>query len=195
VNLDRFGEPFHGNEAERLDLHVPLGESQCRRGHEDRPRHRHLLHAGGQVRRLPDSRVVHAKVAVNGANYDLSRIQADADVNWNTERALDLCRVVLHRILHPKRGMARAHGVILVGEGRAEERHDPVPHHLVDGALVLMDRFHHPQREACAPPRDRGRPEEVTVLFADLKGSMETSPRKSSHRRRPWRASASSLGV
>jgi hypothetical protein len=26
---------------------------------------------------------------------------------------------------------------------RAEERHDPVAHHLVDGALVAMDRFHH----------------------------------------------------
>jgi class 3 adenylate cyclase len=24
-----------------------------------------------------------------------------------------------------------------------EERHDPVAHHLVDGALVTMDRFHH----------------------------------------------------
>jgi hypothetical protein len=27
---------------------------------------------------------------------------------------------------------------------RAEERHDPVAHHLVDGALVVMDGLHHP---------------------------------------------------
>ena len=34
--------------------------------------------------------------------------------------------------------------MVLVGEGRAEERHDPVAHHLVDGALVAMHRLHHP---------------------------------------------------
>ena len=29
-----------------------------------------------------------------------------------------------------------------MGDGRAEEGHDPVPHHLVHGALVAMDRLH-----------------------------------------------------
>ena len=28
-------------------------------------------------------------------------------------------------------------------ERRAEQRHDPVAHHLVDRALVAVDRFHH----------------------------------------------------
>jgi len=31
-----------------------------------------------------------------------------------------------------------------VGEWRAEERHDPVTHHLIHGALVVMDSLHHP---------------------------------------------------
>jgi hypothetical protein len=34
--------------------------------------------------------------------------------------------------------------VILVRERRAEQRHDPVAHHLVHRALVTMDRHHHP---------------------------------------------------
>jgi hypothetical protein len=34
--------------------------------------------------------------------------------------------------------------VILVGQRRAEERHDPVAHHLVHRALVAVDGFHHP---------------------------------------------------
>jgi hypothetical protein len=34
--------------------------------------------------------------------------------------------------------------VVLVGERRAEERHDPVAHDLVDGALVAVDGLHHP---------------------------------------------------
>jgi hypothetical protein len=33
--------------------------------------------------------------------------------------------------------------MVLVGEGRAEERHDPVAHHLVHRALVAVDRLHH----------------------------------------------------
>jgi hypothetical protein len=33
--------------------------------------------------------------------------------------------------------------VVFVRQRRAEERHDPVAHDLVDGALVAMDRFHH----------------------------------------------------
>ena len=51
--------------------------------------------------------------------------------------------VPLHRLLHPERRVARPHGVILVGERRAEERHDAVAHHLVHGALVAVDRLHH----------------------------------------------------
>ena len=46
--------------------------------------------------------------------------------------------------LHVERGVARPHGVVLVGERRAEERHDPVAHDLVDGALVAVDGLHHP---------------------------------------------------
>ena len=34
--------------------------------------------------------------------------------------------------------------MVLVGEGRAEERHDPVAHDLVDRALVAVDGLHHP---------------------------------------------------
>jgi hypothetical protein len=33
--------------------------------------------------------------------------------------------------------------VILVGEGCAEQHHDPVAHHPVDRALVAMHGFHH----------------------------------------------------
>jgi hypothetical protein len=33
--------------------------------------------------------------------------------------------------------------VVLVGERRAEQGHDPVAHDLVHGALVAVDRLHH----------------------------------------------------
>ena len=57
--------------------------------------------------------------------------------------AAELVRVALHRLLHPERGVAGPHRVVLVGERRAEERHDPVAHDLVDGALVAVDGLHH----------------------------------------------------
>ena len=58
--------------------------------------------------------------------------------------APQLLRVPAHRLLHAQRGVAGAHRVVLVGERRAEERHDAVAHHLVHGALVAVHRLHHP---------------------------------------------------
>src|SRR5574341_1872715 len=52
-------------------------------------------------------------------------------------------RIPLHRLLHPERRIAGPYRVVLVGEGRAEEGHDPVAHHLVDGAFVPVDGLHH----------------------------------------------------
>jgi hypothetical protein len=34
--------------------------------------------------------------------------------------------------------------MVLVGDGRPEQRHDPVAHDLVDGTLVAMNGLHHP---------------------------------------------------
>jgi hypothetical protein len=73
-------------------------------------------------------------------------------VNGNAERAVDLRRVLLHRILHPERGVAGADRVILVGERCAEERHDPVTHDLVYRALVAVDGLHHPLEHGIEDP-------------------------------------------
>ena len=48
-----------------------------------------------------------------------------------------------HALLHPQRRITRAHSVIFARERRAEERHDPVAHHLVDGPLVAVHGLHH----------------------------------------------------
>ena len=56
--------------------------------------------------------------------------------------------------LHVERRVARPHGVIFVGEGRPEERHNPIAHHLVDRALVAVDGLHHPLQDGVEePPR------------------------------------------
>jgi len=55
----------------------------------------------------------------------------------------DLSGVAAYGLLHFQRRVAGAHRVVLVREGRAEQRHDAVAHHLIDGALVAVDRLHH----------------------------------------------------
>ena len=56
---------------------------------------------------------------------------------------LELPTVAIDALLHRERRVAGPHGVVLVGQGRAEQRHDPVAQDLVDDTVVPVDRFHH----------------------------------------------------
>ena len=53
------------------------------------------------------------------------------------------CGVAFDRVLHPEGRVAGPHGVILVGEGCPEERHDAVAGDLVHGPFVPVNRLHH----------------------------------------------------
>ena len=55
-------------------------------------------------------------------------------------------------LLHGEGGVAGSDGVVLVGERGAEERHDPVAHHLVHRALVAVDGVHHPLEDRVQEP-------------------------------------------
>ena len=110
---------------------------------QDRPGVGELFHARGQVRGLSHRGVVHAEVAADGAHDDVAGVEADPDADADALRPSHFLGVALHDFLHPQRGVARPDGVILVGERRAEEGHDPVAHHLVDGALVPVHGRHH----------------------------------------------------
>jgi len=143
-DLDGLREPAHGHGPERPDLDIALGQTQGVLGHEGGARARELLHPRGQVRGLADGGVVHVEIAVDRPHHHLARIEPHADLHVDALRAPELVRVPADRLLHPERGMAGAHRVILVTHGGAEEGHDAVAHDLVDGALVAMHRFHHP---------------------------------------------------
>ncbi len=87
--------------------------------------------------------VVHVQVAADRAHNNLAGVQPHSDADHDTFFAAHAVGIPLHRLLHPQRGITRAHRVILVGERRAEQRHDPVAHHLVHRAFVAMDGLHH----------------------------------------------------
>ena len=81
---------------------------------------------------------------------------------------------LLHGVLHPEAGADGALGVILVRDGRAEERHDVVADELVDGAAVALHLAAEPHqgtvderldrlRDPCAPRRRCSRTDRRTA--------------------------------
>ncbi len=143
VDVDRLRPPLDLHGTQGSDLHIAFGQAQRPGGDEGRPGRRHLLQAGRQVRGLPHRRVVHAEIAAYGADDHLPRVQADADVGAHGLRPPERLGVAGHGLLHLERRVAGAHGVVLVGDRRAEQRHDPIAHDLVDGPLIPVDRLHH----------------------------------------------------
>jgi hypothetical protein len=95
------------------------------------------------VRGLADRRVVHAQIAADRPDDDLAGIQPDPDLERDAVRPTHLLGVPAHGSLHVDCRIAGPHRVILVGDRRPEERHDPVAHHLVHRTLVAVDRLHH----------------------------------------------------
>ena len=77
------------------------------------------------------------------ASHDhLARVEPHSDLHVEA-LPTQLVGVPADGLVHPQCRVARPHRVILVGHGSAEERHDPVAHHLVHGALVAVDGLHH----------------------------------------------------
>src|SRR3954451_13007715 len=93
---------------------------------------------------LADRGIVHPQVAADRPHYDLAGVEAHTNLHAHVLGAPDIVGVLPHGLLHAERRVAGAHGVVLVGERCTEEGHDPVTHHLVDRALVAVDRVHHP---------------------------------------------------
>jgi hypothetical protein len=143
VDLDWIDEVLDRNGAERFHLDVAFGESERGLGEPDRSWGGELLHAGGQVGRLAHSGVIHAEVASDGANDDLARVDAHADLHLDAVGAARVLGVSADRVLHPECGIGRADGVVLVGHRRAEQRHDPVTHELVHRPFEPVYRLHH----------------------------------------------------
>ena len=143
-NLERSVQAFDRPLPQGLHHDVAFRQIQRLGRDEDRPRHGHLLQARRQVGGLADGRVVHVQVAADGADDHLAGVHADPDVQRHARGPVDLLGVSFDRFLHSQCGVARPHGVVLVGQRRAEERHDPVAHDLVHRALVAVDGLHHP---------------------------------------------------
>src|SRR5262249_21780410 len=87
--------------------------------------------------------VVHMQIVADGTDDDLPRIEPDSDRHRYPMSSLNLVCISRDGLLHSERRITRAHGMILVGDGRAEEGHNPIAHNPVHGALIVVDRLDH----------------------------------------------------
>jgi hypothetical protein len=70
--FDRLGHTFDGDLPDRPNVDIPLRQPEHGRGEQDTTLRGVLLHAGGQMDRLPHGRVVHPQVVRDRANDDLT---------------------------------------------------------------------------------------------------------------------------
>src|SRR5215469_5150600 len=73
VDIDRLLQPLDRHEAKGPHLEISFRETQCVHGESDSARRGELFHPRGQVRRLAHGGVIHAKIAADGADHDLTR--------------------------------------------------------------------------------------------------------------------------
>ncbi len=143
VDVDGLGQALDGHGAVRRRRHVALCEAQRLRREQRRARTGELLHARREVRGLADRGVVHVQVAADRAHHDLAGVEAHPDLHAARRGRRTFGRDPPDAIVHAERRVGGAHRVVLVGKRRAEDGHDAVAEHLVDRALVAMDRLHH----------------------------------------------------
>jgi hypothetical protein len=143
VDFHRRLEPAHRHGAQQLHVDPSPGKAHGVGGGQDGARLGHLFHAGGQMHGLAHGGVVRVQLVADGAHHRLARVQAHADLQRHAVQALDVVPIPRDSLLHAQGGIAGSHRVILVGQGRPEQGHDPVAHHLVHRALVAVDGVHH----------------------------------------------------
>ncbi len=143
VRLHRRRQPLHRDRPEWNHVDVAFGEGQRLGREKDLAGVRELLHPGREVGRLPHRGIVHVQIVANRADDHLAGVEAYPNPNAITVLAPDLLGKVPGRLLNSEGGIAGSDRMILVRQWRAEERHDPITHDLVDRALVEVNGFHH----------------------------------------------------
>ena len=94
---------------------------------------------GGEIGGVAHRGVVHAQVASDRAHHHGTGVDPDAHAEVEPVYALDVGGERLEPFLDRQRRAERPRGVVLVGDRRAEERHDAVTEELVDRPLAAVD--------------------------------------------------------
>ena len=125
---------LHRHRPEVAEAEPALHQAGGVLGEVGRPGHREGLHALGQADRVPKRGGIDAQILAHPANDRLPGVEPDTHVEVHTLRLAQPVGVGADGPGHVPGRMAGTTGVILLGEGGAEEGHDPVACELVDSA-------------------------------------------------------------
>ena len=130
---------LHGALAFVAHAEQPRHEPVRRLAHEDAARRRRRLQSSGEIHGLALRRVVHPEVVADLAYDHRTRVESDAHRELEAALPPQALGVLLQAGLNLERRRHRALGVVLVRDGRAEERHHAVARELVHGPLEAVD--------------------------------------------------------
>ena len=95
------------------------------------------------MRCLPDRSVVHVEVITDGAHDNLPRVHPGSNLEVESLGPTEFFSIPPDSPVHSQRRIAGPHGMILMGQRRAKQRHNAVAHHLVYGSLIPVHGLHH----------------------------------------------------
>jgi hypothetical protein len=126
VDADRRREPLDPRRAEVPHLEVARDERGGVLGQVDAIGRRDLLHARRETHGVPLGGVIHAEVVPDLPDHHLAGVEPHPDREADPPLDPELVRVAAELVPHVKGRVAGALRVVLVGDRRPEERHDPV---------------------------------------------------------------------
>jgi hypothetical protein len=141
--VHRLGFPFDLKVSEVLPPEEPLAKMLGLPADHDLSWLCQAHEPGREVGRVAHGRVVHAEVSANGAHHHDAGVEAHPYTEFHTVRATDVLLKRLQALADPQRGAERSVGMVLVGDGGSEERHDAVTEKLIDVAFVAVNCLQH----------------------------------------------------
>ena len=170
VAVDRLGPAPKRRRAQLLELERRAHLDGGLRAEHDVALGRDRLEAGRHVHGVAERVVAAAGVAVAGGDHDRAGVHGDPRPDVDVVGLAHVGAVALERALDGEAGADCPFAVVLVGDGRAEDREQPVAGELRDGAVVALDlgrdEPHHLVEEVLRPLRaqrlaDRGRARDI----------------------------------
>ena len=147
-DADRPARPLDLELAEVLEVEEAGGELGGVLGHVGLAGLGQRLHPLRQADRVADRRVVAVAALADRPGDDLAGVDPDPGREVEPRPAAQLGRVVGDVVEHLQGGVTGAPRVVLVGDRRPEDGHDPVAGELVDGALEPGHRVGQDREEA-----------------------------------------------
>ena len=134
--------------AQVAQLELAFDQRGGGRADRRRPHRRQRLDPLAQRGRVADRHEVHVHVVADRADDHLAGVQPAADSELDAVAARQLRGQLGHLALELEDRQARAPGVVLVRQRRAEDRQQAVAGELVDRPLELVDRARGDRQEA-----------------------------------------------